>query len=160
MRRSRLGGPSDPRWRWDPANRVLQVWNGAAWCTITPQSATVLTSETHSAASFGDCATVGPAVTLDTGTSVLVTVACQAAHSAGTSLLRMGYAVSGATTLAAADDRAAIGTNPGAGLFVQLCRTMVYTGLTAGSNTFTAKYQGNSATGTFLRRDITVVALP
>lgn len=160
MRRSRLGGPSEPRWRWDPANRVLQIWNGSAWCTITPQSASVATEETHSSASFGDLATSGPAVTLDTGTSALVTISCTAKHSGLGVLIRMGWAVSGATTLAASDTYAAAVTSPVAGYYFQMSRTVLYSSLTAGSNTFTAKYYGGSATASFLRRDITVVAIP
>jgi hypothetical protein len=34
------------------------------------------------------------------------------------------------------------------------------TGLTQGSNTFTAKYQVSAGTGTFQWRNITVLALP
>jgi hypothetical protein len=43
----------------------------------------------------------------------------------------------------------------------QLCRTFKITGLTAGSNVFTAKYKTDpGVTATFADRDITVVALP
>lgn len=136
------------------------VHNGTGWVCITPQSATVATAQ--NAGSFGsyvDLTTSGPSVTLDTGTTALVTLE-SAFNSTGNVTVNLGVAVSGATTLAASD---ANGYGPitivalanGGG-----SRTFLLTGLTAGSNTFKMQYKASAGTTAFLRRDITVVGIP
>ncbi len=74
----------------------------------------------------------------------------------------MGYAVSGATTVAASDTRALIrdhGTSSSTG-YVQASATYRVTGLTAGSNTFTLQYRTSGGTGTFTNRNVVVIPLP
>jgi hypothetical protein len=122
-----------------------------------PQTAAVATSETTASASYTDLATVGPAVTVTTGTSALVTVYCLAGNNTGGQACFMGFAVSGATTVAAADAFSveyfsSVGNNNS-----RICATFLVTGLTAGSNVFTAKYKASANTATFLDRKITVV---
>ena len=141
-------------------NRVL-VYNGSAWTTLTPQSATVLTFESTTSTSFTDLTTSGPAVTLTTGTTALITINSYCDNDTGTlgnQQIHMGVAVSGATTLAASDDYSAshrLGPN-----LVSISSTFKLTGLTAGSNTFTTKYRVAGGNGRFQRRSITVVGLP
>ncbi|PYS06277.1 MAG: hypothetical protein DMG17_32635 [Acidobacteria bacterium] len=65
----------------------------------------------------------------------------------------MGFAVSGSTTVAAADEQTVMNTGTSA---IQESATYLVTGLTAGSNTFTAKYKAGSNTCTFLNRNIIV----
>ena len=110
------------------------------------------TSETTTSASYTDLATVGPDVTLTTGTTVLVTVAFTGYSSAAFASV-MSFAVSGATTLAASDANAAYCNSNGVNHTAT--RTVLLTGLTPGSNTFTAKYRG-STTRTFNYRSISV----
>ena len=43
---------------------------------------------------------------------------------------------------------------------VQASATYLVSGLTAGSNTFTAKYRVDASTGTFVNRNIIVIPLP
>ena len=71
----------------------------------------------------------------------------------------MGYAVSGATTLAAEVNRS-LNWRQGdsADQVIQVSRASVVT-LTAGSNTFTAKYGVGGGTGYFEYRDIFVMDL-
>jgi hypothetical protein len=135
---------------------VLQTYNGTAWVTITDVSAIIATSETGTGTSFTDLATPGPAVTLETGTKALVTVSCGLKNSAANFTL-MAFAVSGATTRAAAstEQLGSVDTN-----FMYASRTSYVTGLTAGSNTFTAKYAVTAGTGTWIDRNITVVGIP
>ena len=103
---------------------------------------------------------VGPSVTLTTGTQALVFFHTQSQNS-GAGSARAGAEVSGATSIAAADNRsiATFGNADnglGAGTFTY------YTGglaLTAGSNTFTMKYRVSSGTGTFDDRRIAVMPL-
>jgi hypothetical protein len=77
--------------------------------------------------------------------------------SGGSVIAYMSYAVSGLTTVAASDGRAlqVQGQN-----FTRASATSVITGLTPGSNTFTAKYRTSGNTSTFRDRDIVVIPLP
>lgn len=119
-----------------------------------PQQASVATSQTTTSTSYTDLATVGPAVTVTTGTSALVTVGAQIQNSTANFTAYMSWAVSGATTSAAVDARAAAVANAN---LILASRVFLMTGLTPGSNTFTAKYKVNGAsTGTFVDRNILV----
>ena len=118
-------------------------------------TATVATSQTTTSTSFTDLATPGPAVTVTTGTKALVTVSAYLVNS-GTQRTFMSVTVSGATTLSASDTRSLMTYITGG---QELCMsfTVLLTGLTAGSNTFTAKYRVGFSTGTFYNRDISVI---
>jgi hypothetical protein len=149
------------------AGQVLTVNSGATapeWATPGASvpanaSATVATYQSTTSTSYTDLATSGPAVTLTTGTKALVII---------TGLLEdfdsgiekwMSFAVSGATTIAASDTRAIVhnaSTNNGREL--RASATSVVT-LTAGSNTFTAKYRTGAATAYYGDRDIFVMNL-
>lgn len=119
-----------------------------------PTAATVATSQTETNTSYDDLATVGPAVTVTTGTRALVMFSAVCSNSAAFATL-MSFAVSGATTSAATDAR---GTVQGAdGKSVTVGRSYLMTGLTAGSNTFTLKYRVGGGTGTYENRHIIVI---
>jgi hypothetical protein len=123
----------------------------------TSATATVATSQTTTSTSYTDLATAGPAVTLTTGTKALVIVSAHLTNSAEQRGY-MGFAVSGATTLAASDTRSLmryITANQENGMSF----AVILNGLTAGSNTFTAKYRVGAGTGTFYNRDINVMNL-
>ena len=115
------------------------------------------TNETTSSASYADLATTGPAVTVTTGANAIVMCGGQLKSSApATATAYMGFAISGSTTLAASDTYAAR-TDYG---WVS-CQAIVQMGsLTAGSNTFTAKYKSSTGTANFQHRWITVIPLP
>ena len=117
------------------------------------QTAAVLTSETTTSTSFTDLTTPGPAVTVNTGTMALVVVAASTSNS-GAGSTRMAYDISGSTTLASADNRGMGNANTD---IVVAATVVLETGLTPGSNTFTAKYRVASGTGTFLSRRIVVM---
>lgn len=121
------------------------------------ESASVLISETTTGTSFTDLATVGPSVTLDTGPCALVIVH-GSMENTGTGSSRMGYDISGDTTIAAADNRG-IGVFGTAGTGIITSGVAWHSDLTPGSNTFTAKYRVSSGTGTFLSRRIVVVPM-
>jgi hypothetical protein len=118
----------------------------------SPSRASVNTSQTTTATSYGDLATVGPVVTVVTGTSALVTIG-SALQNSGTANSLMGWAVSGASTIAVTDDVGGAYGTTGA----TVTGTFLQTGLTPGSNVFTAKYQVSAGTGTFTFRNITVL---
>jgi len=123
--------------------------------------ARVDTSQTSTSTSYTDLATSGPTATATTGTQALVIVGARIQVAALTQTVFMSFAVSGATTVAANDIYAIQATSPG-GEFEsgkQMSYASVITGLTAGSNTFTAKYRVSGSTGTWLNRQIIVVPL-
>ncbi|MBM3660998.1 MAG: hypothetical protein FJW95_16055 [Actinobacteria bacterium] len=157
---TRPGSPVEGMTIYQTDTDTVLVYNGSAWTQVTPATATVDAEETHTAGSYGDLSTSGPAVTLTTGTKAIVLVSCQAKHSVLGTSLRMSWAVSGATTIAAQDTWGTVVNAPVAGYYTQLGRQYQISGLTAGSNTFTAKYMGGAATGSFLRRTITVWPIP
>lgn len=135
----------------------LQYYDGASWISfgnITNDTAEVTTAQTTTSTSYTDLATVGPSVTVTTGTKALVMVTCQVENSGGAAAF-MSYAVSGATTIAAADTTA-VGNKSTSFIRATACSIVT---LTAGSNTFTAKYKVGASTGTFERRTIAVINL-
>ena len=118
-------------------------------------TATVATSQSTSSTSYTDLATVGPAVTITTGTKALVITTCYASNSTSTRSANWSFAVSGATTVAASDSWSGdIDNGPEGG---RLSIAYLITGLTAGSNTFTTKYRVAIGTGTYQLRDILAI---
>lgn len=121
--------------------------------------ATVATAETTASTSYVALTTPGPAVTVVTGTKALVIISGRLSNGTAGAAASMGYAVSGASTIAADDTKSktvqsATASNLDRGSWVGLEE-----GLTAGSNTFTAQYRVTSGTGTFGDRRIIVVGL-
>jgi hypothetical protein len=128
---------------------------GPAGATPTPGSATVATSETiTTSASYADLTTSGPAttVTVSSAGKAVVTVTSYLQNGNSGKSCWMAFAVSGATTVSPTDTQslAALG-GP-----YRHSATYVVTGLTAGSNTFTAKYKAEANTCTFADRNIIV----
>jgi hypothetical protein len=135
---------------------------GLKWATKFPNSdsAEVTTEQSTSSTSYTDLATSGPAVTVTTGTKALVIVTSLVQNNLSGYGVRASYAVSGATTIAAADKFATLIRSTGeAGRQIQRASAaFMVENLTAGSNTFTMKYNVESgATGTFSNRQITVI---
>ncbi len=139
---------------------ALTAYTGTAWTCLTPQGAVVNTLETTTSITYTSLATAGPAVTLVTGTKALVTITATIDNAtAGSNQVYAGFAVSGASTIAANDDQALdhrIGDQ-----FATLSGTYLVSGLTAGTNTFTMQYKTGIITtaGRFQRRNITVVGV-
>lgn len=121
--------------------------------------ATVGTSDTTSNTSWGDLDnTSGPLVTCTTGSTALVVVGARIGpNSSGTSSAKMSWAVSGASSISAAHDWAAGINGLGGSGAVYTSRAFLATGLTPGSNTFTAQYSVASGTGTFQYRSLLVM---
>lgn len=142
------------------ASNLLQVYNGVHWVNQQAQGATVLTSQTTSSGTLGDLATVGPSVTIDTGTSALVSVSCFAFNTVGAgNTAFMCPAVSGSSTIAASTDKGTRTTFWTGNASVTMSAFFLFTGLTAGSNTFTAKYSTDGSTISFGNRYIVVIPL-
>jgi hypothetical protein len=118
----------------------------------------VTTLETTTSTTYTDLTTPGPIVTVATGTRALVVMDGRiGATTTATASARMSYAVSGATTVAADDDHAIGKIGCSTDLFYIGSGAILHQGLTAGSNTFTAKYRVSSGTGSFDDRRMTVI---
>lgn len=104
---------------------------------------------------LGGGASVGPSVTLDTGPAALIIVR-GSMENTGAGSCRMAYEISGATSVAPADNRG-INVFGVAGVNIGCSDVSLWTALTPGSNTFTAKYRVSSGTGQFSARRILVM---
>ena len=131
------------------AGQVLKVnsgatapeWGGLPASAPTSASARVTTSQSTSSLTYADLTTAGPEVTVTTGTKALVIISARIAAGSGWDGF-MSYAVSGATTIAANDEwciRSFDSYNQ------QFSFASTQVSLTAGSNTFTAKYRTPSS---------------
>lgn len=136
------------------SGQVLTVSGGVpTWVTpssggVTNATATVSTAQSTTSASYTDLATVGPAVTLTTGTKALVIVSTWVDGTAN-----IDFAVSGATTRSASDATSLQSSNVAP---FRLTMARIVT-VTAGSNTFTMRYKSQSGTSTFQDRQISVI---
>jgi len=136
---------------------------GLAWASVSAipanSGAIVATQEATTSTSYTDLTTSGPAVTVTTGTRALVIVTANILASAGERSL-MSFAVSGATTISASDTTAASRNQTSAGNGTDRRSAANYVTLTAGSNTFTAKYKtAGGGNGEFGNREIFVINL-
>jgi hypothetical protein len=151
------------------AGQVLTVNSGATapqWATpaaIVPANATatVATYESTTSTTYTNLTTSGPAVTVTTGTKALVIITSNIYANASNRQAFMSYEVSGASTITASDTTAlSIYAATVASNEVRASCASVST-LTAGSNTFTAKYRisNSSASASFSDRAIFVINL-
>lgn len=116
-------------------------------------SAVIATSETTGSTSYVDLTTVGPAVTITTGVSAFVMFGALISNS-GANSSRMSVSVSGASSVAASDAWSTVNVGTSANRHIS---AHFFTGLTAGSNIFTSKYDVSAGTGTFVNRELIVV---
>ncbi len=120
---------------------------------------TVITQETTASTTYTDLTTTGPAVTVTSGTRLLIILTSfMNVDSAGDQAF-MSYAISGATSASASDNEALNYESGAANDLMQASWARLRTGLTAGSNTVTAKYRTTGGTATFRRRYITLIPL-
>jgi hypothetical protein len=112
------------------------------------------TAETTTSGSYDDLSTVGPSVTVTTGTQALVTFGAYFRSTADSTAANMSVAVSGDTTVAASITSRIIWDGHIAANSNSSSRKYLFTGLNAGSNTFTCKYLATG--GTFGERWIHV----
>jgi hypothetical protein len=133
----------------------------------TPGSHVINTMQTTSSTSYTNLATVGPVVTVTTGTAALVLFSAGMANTSADAQMAVSVAVSGASTVAESDTWAIItdgmaawgNPNEPADQHNRRGSAKLFTGLTAGSNTFTMKYKVGSGTGRFRYRELIVYPL-
>ena len=140
---------------------ITTVYNGSAWVCVTPVGAFTSnegtsTSNTYTTTLSGSPGT-NPSVTLSTGTTVLIQTSGEV-YNSGTGYEYMVVSVSGATTIAAADDNGAV-VGGVASVIGNVATSFILSGLTAGTNTFTLSYRVSANTGTWRKRRIIVVGI-
>ena len=123
----------------------------------TPTSARVNTSESTTSATYTDLATPGPAVTVTTGVNALVIITAGMSNNTTNSASSMSFAISGATTIAAADSHRIARDGMNLNNLVRYSAASFFNTLTPGVNTFTTKYLVGSGTGIFDNREIFVL---
>jgi hypothetical protein len=138
---------------------------GLKWAAVAAipanSSATVATNQTTTSTSYTDLTTSGPEVTVTTGTKALVIVTAYIDHAYAGAGGYMSYAVSGASTVSASDTVALFypihSLNYPQDLRASVASVVT---LTAGSNTFTAKYRVTNVDSVgFKDRNIFVINL-
>lgn len=154
-RASAVTAPETGQVYWDQALLTLNVYNGTNWVCISTQAA-YASGSTGLQTNTTYAAHTGAAVSVLTGTKALVTVSA-ATVTHNTSDVYHGFAISGATTVAASDAKAtafanAAGITGGGGVFY-------VTGLTAGTNTFTTQERCNANNYIISDRYISVVGI-
>jgi hypothetical protein len=140
------------------AGRFIVTTGLNAIAERVPTSAFVATPESTTSTSYTDLTTAGPAVTVTAGASALVFVSCAMNNNTAGEYPIMSFAISGATTQSALDEWAISTYTPAANATYRLSKAS-FVGLTAGSNTFTAKYKVTAGTGSFSERRIIVIPL-
>ena len=144
---------------YDTTLSQVLVYNGTAWVVVGPETQTGATNATGTTSSASTYTTFGTsvAVTVTTGTTALVWISALMSNTTAADACFISFAVSGATTTAATDARAAVQTNPANANATSL-QVVPVTGLTAGSNTFTCQHRVSAATGYFQNPTIVVIA--
>jgi hypothetical protein len=148
---------------------AVMTYSGSAWVavggTVSFNTGTnyVATSQSTTSTTYVGL-TTAQAVTVTTGTKALVSISATFENAAGVNVgARMSFAISGATTVAAADQFStgiALLASAGGNYQVKNGGTFLVTGLTAGSNVFTAQFRkGAGDTPGFAERTINVVNL-
>lgn len=134
-------------------------WATPSSTPVVAAQSTPIASETTSSSTYTDLATTTDQVTVTVGSSGIVQVAITSymKTNAVGSEAWCSFAVSGANTLAASDDRsimmstASSSGHAASGVFV-------LTGLNPGSTTFKMKFRRSANTAEFARRQISVIA--
>jgi hypothetical protein len=121
----------------------------------------VFTSETTGTTSYTDLATVGPSVPgAPTGDRAIVFITAEMSNNTLGSSCFAGVDVSGASTIAANDTACLKYESSAANDRIRATAAVHFDGsLTPGTHTFTLKYKVDGGTGTFLNRNICVIAL-
>lgn len=144
-----------------PGTNITNSTIGPNQLATGAATASVLTSETTTSTSYAQLTTKTDAVTVTIGVNGLALISIFSYISNNTSNFSnfVGFAISGANTVAPTDTMAIQFESYGANAFGQYGATFLVTGLTAGSTTFSINYRVDGNTGTFKNRRISVLPL-
>lgn len=141
---------------------VTTIYNGSVWVCTTPVGARgsfgtpTTTSTSYVTTLTGDGTAVS--VTLVTGTTALISYGFRGYNNA---FNYATFSVSGATTISAAtNDDYRVGVDNGGNVSQSSwAATIIFGGLTAGTNTFTLNYKTSTGTMTFTHRHLSVTGI-
>lgn len=123
-----------------------------------PDSALVATGQTTTSTTYVDLATVGPAVTHSSSTKCMTAFGAIISNSTAGLGARMSVALSGSNTVAASDTNSFAAESGNASDAFQGMWTTVFTPITAGSLTLTAKYRAiGGGTASFTTRIVSMI---
>ena len=143
----------------DSTETLGMKWAAPSGGSFTTGSDTVATGQTTSSSSFTDLATVGPTVTLTTGTKALIMLSVQLDNQANSRQGTASIEVTGASSVSPSD-APAFHLYSSSNTALQATTTYILSGLTAGSNTFKVKYKAaGSTTVNFGERRLSVIDL-
>jgi len=139
---------------------IQTIYNGTAWVCVTPVGAFSTTSGSITSATYattltGDATAIS--VTLSTGTTARLDMSGLAnANTVANAYIT--YSVSGASTVAASDTNSTFAAVAASTYTVALARSVIISGLTAGTNTFTLNYKisPGTSTATYVSRNLIV----
>jgi hypothetical protein len=117
------------------------------------------TNETTTSVNYTDLATIGPAVTTVTGNSAIIFLKAGLENTGISASSFMGFEVTGASSLAASDTSAINIAGTAQNTRFRMGSAYMLNSLTAGTNTFTAKYKVGAGTGSFNQRQLAVFPL-
>ena len=132
---------------------INTVYNGTSWVCTTEVGAYTDTTGTTTSTTATSTLTSGgtnPSVTLTTGTTALVTFSMGASITPAPAAVTAGISVNGAVPGNNISQYSVIT----AGYFGTLAASLIITGLTAGTNTFSLVYYVSAGTGSFYNRRI------
>jgi hypothetical protein len=145
---------------------VITAYNGTNWVCLSTISAITGTGGSTTSTSYTTTLSgspgTNPSITLVTGTTCRLDLTCIFASSDGAAgnAAYYGVAVSGATTITAANTDTANGLLRTFQVFSPTnSMTKIITGLTPGTNTFTINYKVDAGTGTYSRMFIAATGL-
>jgi len=121
--------------------------------------ANVATSQTTSSTSYTDLSTTGPTITSTIDTRALLLWSAQMSNDTAGGVCSMSYAITGSSSQSAADSRSIRFESNASGDLIRTAGVDLVFGLSAGSNTFTAKYRVTAGTGTFVNRQLILLPL-
>lgn len=133
----------------------------------SPGSDVINTMQTTTSTSYTNLSSVGPQVSISTGTAALVLFSAGMANTVINNQMWVSVAVSGATTVAENDTWAILtdgmqqwgNPNEPADQHNRRGSVKLFTGLTPGTNIFTMKYKVGGGTGRFRSRELIVYPL-
>jgi hypothetical protein len=123
----------------------------------TPATATLNVSESTTSTSFVDLTTLGPQVTVNTGSSALILITAEINNNTASQAGRIGITISGATSETPDGTTVLRQETNGTSEFNRCTMARLHTALTPGSNTFRMVYAATGGTASFNFRNIIVM---
>lgn len=140
------------------AGRIYVSTGVNAVAERVPTSEGITTSQTTTSTSYTNLATIGPEVTVTTGTSAVVLITASVSSGTAGQGGIVGYQVTGASTVAESSQRSLRTVSASAGHRFRASMVHFEVGLSSGSNTFTCRYcTTGSGTATFDDRQLLII---